>query len=162
LVHALAKADKPERVLRDATALGVGCISWVESERSVSKLGARVHLKQRRLAEVALQAARQCLRSDVPVITLARSFEAALSDACGPGTIVLQPARGALLSTALSEFDAQKINLWIGPEGGFSEREQGELRSRGAIFANLGSLVLRTELAATVALAIATDHLRRR
>ena len=42
------------------------------------------------------------------------------------------------------------INLLIGPEGGFSPREQDELLATGAVACSLGPSILRVETAAVV------------
>jgi RsmE family RNA methyltransferase len=70
-----------------------------------------------------------------------------------------------LLLTALNErrqteprlgLDAEHpLQLWIGPEGGFSPEELALLSAAGAQPCHLGDLVLRTETAATAVLAIA-------
>ncbi len=45
------------------------------------------------------------------------------------------------------------LELLVGPEGGFAERERGLLLDRGAIALSLGPRVLRTETAPVAALA---------
>lgn len=54
---------------------------------------------------------------------------------------------------------AGAVELWIGPEGDFSEREYGWLRDAGCRMVSLGPLVLRVETAA--ALLLGTVALRR-
>jgi len=46
----------------------------------------------------------------------------------------------------------------VGPEGGFSAGEQAQLVSAGFVPVRLGAHVLRTELAATAALAVVAAH----
>lgn len=78
----------------------------------------------------------------------------------GPGelALVLHPDEDsapveAVVTRAVERDPALRIAIWVGPEGGFSERELELLSHHGAARASLGELVLRTELAAIVATA---------
>lgn len=53
-----------------------------------------------------------------------------------------------------------EIRLFIGPEGGFTEAELAIAQSKGAQFVSLGRTKLRTETAAVVAAALASDVLQ--
>ena len=68
LVQALGKGDKTEQVVRSATALGVAELHLVESARSVARVNERSDAKRVRWEAIALDAARQCGRADVPKI----------------------------------------------------------------------------------------------
>lgn len=56
-----------------------------------------------------------------------------------------------LLNTA-SEYD--EIDIFIGPEGGFSDNEIGLARDKGAFIISLGNRILRTETAGMTILSI--------
>ena len=167
LLQALGKGDKPERVIRDATALGAARITFVQTERSVVKVGDRAFAKQERWRAIALDAARQSLRSDLPQIDPPAPLAMLLSAGQDGLSLVLDPDAGVALSDALRSPRPERaggvtaaVALWLGPEGGFSERELQQLEQCGGQRVRLGSLVLRTELAASAALAIASDCLR--
>ena len=67
LVQGLAKGDKCDAVVRDATELGATRIVVATTRRSVVKLdAARAIERQARWARIAQEAARQCGRSDAP------------------------------------------------------------------------------------------------
>jgi 16S rRNA (uracil1498-N3)-methyltransferase len=159
LVQALGKGDKPEATLRAAVALGVGAITFVESARSVARVGERAPQKRERLHKVAHEAARQSLRGDLPEVNGPRSFSDQLREvAVEPDPdvlrLVLHPAVDGLpLLLQLTARNAPRVELWVGPEGGFTEAESAALIALGALPVSLGPLVLRTELAATAALA---------
>ncbi|MEN9579110.1 MAG: hypothetical protein RJA70_2119 [Pseudomonadota bacterium] len=152
LVQALGKADKPERVIRDATALGVGRITFVQSERSVVKLTPRSASKLERWKSLALEAARQSLRTDLPLLDEPVPLESYLKSPPRGPEWVLQPEGTTRLSALAG--NEQPITLFIGPEGGFSPEEQRRFVQRGAQLVSLGPWVLRTELAATAALTL--------
>ncbi|MFO0567514.1 MAG: RsmE family RNA methyltransferase [Polyangiaceae bacterium] len=149
LLQALGKGDKAELVVRDATALGVARIVFVETERSVPRVGDRRDAKRERWLEVARQAARQSGRGDVPEIVGPLGLDAALALAAGLAGVVLDPKAGASFATGVSE--GSRV-LLIGPEGGLTERELALAESSGFRRVRFGRLVLRTETMAVAAL----------
>lgn len=154
LVQGLGKGDKPEQVLRDAVVLGAQSVSFVVCERSVAQSTERDTAKRERLTRIAVDAARQCGRSNLPEIRFGLGFDAALEQDAGASPLVLHPDETALpLEAALSAPPrVVAVKTWIGPEGGFSDNELQRLAQHNGRLASLGRLVLRTELAAVVAL----------
>lgn len=155
LVQGLGKGDKPDQVVRDGVVLGAQTIDFVVCERSVVQATSRDGAKHDRLTRVAVEAARQCGRSNLPRIRLGLRWEQALGTYESAFSVSLHPGEDiplveAVLATRPSHCDTA---LWIGPEGGFSEGEVQALVQNGAHLASLGDLVLRTELAAVVGLA---------
>jgi 16S rRNA (uracil1498-N3)-methyltransferase len=148
LIQALGKGDKPERVLRDATALGIARVVIVETERSVP----RGPKRRARWQKVLSDAARQSGRGDVPELSLPEDLDAALNEAAG-SRFVLAPSAETSLMTALRDWRGrQPLTLLIGPEGGLSEDEISRALTRGFLRVRFGSLVLRTETACTALL----------
>ncbi len=161
LVQALGKGDKAERVIRDAVALGVDEIQFVQCDHSVARVTERAPDKAERWRSVALEAARQCLRSDLPHIFPPCLVEDLLAEPLGNQVLVLEPSATTRFSQALAAVtEGASLSLWIGPEGGFSARELSLLKAHGGQLVQLGPLVLRTEVAATVALSLAADYFR--
>lgn len=169
LVWALGKGDKLERVLRDAVSFGAGRLLLVESARSVPKSDARTPVerrnKQQRWRAILLDAARQTERSTLPQLSGPMAVSSGLEEAEAEQNvtrIVLHPGDASQpLLTLCGELPAgvaltseRRLQLWVGPEGGFSASEIEALRSSGAQVASLGELVLRTEVAAGAVLAI--------
>jgi 16S rRNA (uracil1498-N3)-methyltransferase len=155
LVQGLGKGDKPEQVLRDAVVLGAQSVSFVICERSVAQSTERDTAKKERLMRIAVDAARQCGRSNLPEIRFGLGFDAALEQDEAAPPLVLHPDETALPVEAVLSAAPRvlAVKTWIGPEGGFSENELQRLIEHHGRFASLGQLVLRTELAAVVALA---------
>jgi 16S rRNA (uracil1498-N3)-methyltransferase len=146
VVQALAKGTKIDAIVRDATELGATHVVVVAAERSVKR---GVHIG--RLERVALDAARQSGRGDVPRIEAADLPEA-LGGALGR-RIVLDPSGAVALGAVLAGSGADEaLSLLIGPEGGFSAEERGLALARGFVAARLGRFVLRTETACAAAL----------
>jgi 16S rRNA (uracil1498-N3)-methyltransferase len=155
-IQGLAKADKCDAVVRDATELGATRIRVAATMRSVVKLDrARAVDRQSRWARVAQQAARQCGRSDVPRVDPPCSWQEALADVPeGTARFCLweeatEPLAARLLE-ALSQGTA--IAFACGPEGGLEVREVEWAAARGWRPTSLGRFRLRTETVAAAVL----------
>lgn len=164
LLQALGKADKPERVIRDATALGVASIVLVQTERSVVRLeGERAGARRERWRRVASEASRQCGRGDLPAIEGPLALEEALqapSDAAA-ARLVLAPGAPPLFERLELARESSALTLLVGPEGGLSAAELARAEEVGFVRASLGSTILRTELAGIAALGALVAWLER-
>ncbi len=152
LVYALAKGDKVDDVVRDATELGATRVIVARTERAVVKAaGERAKEKLDRWRRIAEQAARQCGRSDPPSIDGVLDWADALDAASScDARFCLDPRAevglGKLLEPGTSTAFA------IGPEGGLSSEEVELARSKGFVPTSLGPFVLRTETVAAAVL----------
>lgn len=159
LVQALAKGDRDELAIQAATELGAsGIVPW-SAERSVARWdGAKAARAHARWKGIVREAAKQAIRSRVPVVTeLARLADLTRM----PGLVlVLDPTAEAPLSQV--EVPAEgRISLVVGPEGGISPRELDTLTAAGAARVRLGGEVLRASTAGPAALAALNLRLRR-
>jgi 16S rRNA (uracil1498-N3)-methyltransferase len=155
LVQALGKGDKTEQVVRSATALGVAEVHLVESARSVARAGERSDAKRIRLESIALDAARQSGRGDVPKLVGPHALERELDAWRSLPAIKLCLVPGAARSLRSLTRDwsvGSPIALLIGPEGGFAPEELSAAEGAGFVAASFGELVLRTEIAGVAAL----------
>jgi 16S rRNA (uracil1498-N3)-methyltransferase len=154
LLQGLAKGDKPEQVLRAAVALGASTVTFVRTERSVA--GAELRLE--RLRAVMLDAARQCGRAELPRLVGLLELSEALNGSDGMGLLLDPNAEQSLVELLRAVAPAHPLALAIGPEGGFSDREQQRLLAAGFLPVRLAPFVLRTELAAVAALSVVAAH----
>jgi 16S rRNA (uracil1498-N3)-methyltransferase len=158
LAQALAKGEKMDLVAQKATELGASGLAPFTAARSVVKLDTRRAVERvKRWQRIADEAARQCGRADVPVVsplgTLAEILEKARFE--GAAALVLsEQEKARRLSEALLE-TAGPVVLVVGPEGGFTSEEMEACRTLGARAVTLGRRILRTETAGLVALAVA-------
>lgn len=159
LLQAIGKGDKPEQVVRDATVLGAQRVVFVETERSVARAsGVDRRIRERR---VAVEAARQAERGDLPELIGPRGLAESLADvATAEHKLVCGWASdGSPLLVALEGWlPEQELVVLIGPEGGLSPGELRAARSAGFRPVSLGAFVLRTETAATVALGLVQGY----
>lgn len=146
VVQAIGKGTKLDAVVRDATELGATRIVPAVADRSVKR---RTDLD--RLRRVALEAARQSGRGDVPVVEAPMRLATALGSTPGC-VVVLHPEAPEGLGAALRDAGGGAVAIVIGPEGGFSEEELSAVATSGARLARLGPFVMRTETACAAAL----------
>ncbi|MFZ5894373.1 MAG: RsmE family RNA methyltransferase [Myxococcota bacterium] len=153
LLQAASKGDRLEQVVRAGTALGAERIVVVMCERSVAPPS---ELRRERLRAIAIEAARQCERGDLPELVGPIAF----ADAITAGSEVnelklcLSPrSRTPLAERIRGWLPGAPAHLLVGPEGGFSDNELSLAERAGFLDAALGPFILRTELAATAALA---------
>jgi len=157
LVYGLAKGDKVDGVVRDATELGATRIVIARTTRAVAKLeGERAGTKVDRWRRIAEQAARQCGRADPPVVDGVLGWREALEVASHEGAArfclwenATEPL-APLLRAALDR--AAPISFAIGPEGGLTGSEVEEARVLGYAPVSLGRFILRTETVAAAVL----------
>ena len=147
LLQGIGKGDKTEEVVRTVTALGARAVYFVAAERSVARPGEE---RSERLRSVAIEAARQSGRADIPRIEGPMDLTRALS--AFAGTTATRLCLDPKAPTPLGERLSEPCVLLIGPEGGLSADELSLASDAGFERVALGPLTLRTELAAAVAL----------
>ncbi|HEX4335874.1 MAG TPA: RsmE family RNA methyltransferase [Polyangiaceae bacterium] len=154
LFQGIGKADKPEQVLRAATVLGVEHVVFVESRRAVVRAGERGDAKRRRWQAVAVEAARQSGRGDVPRVSGPLPLDEAVNLSSGSmHRVYLSPDAERGLADVLDGVRrAATLAVFIGPEGGLDGEEEAALAASGFVSAALGQFVLRTETATVAVL----------
>lgn len=164
LLWGIGKGDKPEHVISASTALGVERVTLVSAAHSVVSLADRAEARLGRYRTVAVEAARQCGRGDVPTVRGPVPLSTAVAEAAleaGALRLSLEPSAPMTLGEALASRGDAPLVLLVGPEGGFSAPELEACRSHGFGAVSLGSYVLRTELAVVAALGAVAAQRRR-
>jgi 16S rRNA (uracil1498-N3)-methyltransferase len=152
LLQGLLKGDRMDLVIQKATELGVSEIVPVITERSQ----VRETRKRARWQKIAQEASRQSGRSHIPAVRDPVDIESVFSERpVSGGGIMFWEEGGEKLSSVVGQLQGQgMIELFTGPEGGFSEEEVRAARGKGFAVATLGRRILRAETAAIVALGI--------
>ena len=159
LYQGLPKADKMELIIQKAVELGVYEIIPVETKRSVVKLDEKkAKQKKERWQAISEAAAKQSKRRMIPVVREPLSFQDAIRE-CASMEVKLIPyelAQGMertkqILGNLPENAD---IAVFIGPEGGFDEKEIALATQNGVEAITLGKRILRTETAGFTIMAI--------
>lgn len=152
LLQALPERERMETIIQKTAELGVSAILPFKSEKSISieELDGR-QKRSHNWGAVALKAARQSRRLDIPDVVGYSSFQEALDQvkSCGLKIILWEGAQKAL-KELLSELETplESAALMSGPEGGFTEKEIAAAVEAGFVAVNLGQRILRTETSA--------------
>ena len=159
LFQGLPKADKMELIIQKAVELGAYEVIPVETKRCVVKLdGKKAAKKVVRWQQIAESAAKQSKRMLIPNVHQIMTFKEALSYAQSMDIrlIPYELAKGMQetkeILTAIEP--GQSIGIFIGPEGGFEEKEVEAAIEEGAKPITLGRRILRTETAGLAILSV--------
>ena len=161
LFQGLPKSDKMEFIIQKAVELGAAGIVPVSTRNTVVKLDPKKEeAKVKRWQAIAESAAKQSKRSLVPrvsgIMTLKEAFDYVESQGFSVRLIPYEHEAG--MDGTKTELDAagpgQDIAVFIGPEGGFDEREIELALSKGVRPIRLGRRILRTETAGLALLSV--------
>jgi 16S rRNA (uracil1498-N3)-methyltransferase len=152
LAQALLKQQVFDVVVEKCTEIGVVCFQPVVSERTIV-YGSQDRLDRWR--KKALAAMKQCGRSMWPEVHAPISFAEAMKKFRGDVAIISYASTNAKRPFSTEVVDKKRnIVLFIGPEGGFSDKEFDVAMANGMAAIDLGIRRLRSETAAIVASSI--------
>ena len=152
LFQGLPKGDKMELIIQKAVELGVYAIIPVSTKRCVVKLDAKKEKsKIARWQQIAEAAAKQSKRGIVPQVRNVMSIQEAVRYASSMEVRLFpyEHAEGMKRTRELIESvrPGQNIAVFVGPEGGFEEKEVEMAEREGFEAITLGKRILRTETA---------------
>ncbi|OFR67787.1 16S rRNA (uracil(1498)-N(3))-methyltransferase [Neisseria sp. HMSC069H12] len=153
LVQAVSAAERMDFTLQKSVELGVAEIRPVISERCVVRLsGERAEKRVARWQEIVVSACEQSGRNIVPKVLPLTTYAQALQQLPQETTKLLMSLNRA---QKLSDVRPQsgKVVFMVGPEGGWTEKEEQQAFDAGFQSVTLGKRVLRTETASLAAIA---------
>ena len=153
LVQAVSSAERMDFTLQKSVELGVAEIRPVISERCVVRLsGERAEKRVARWQEIVVSACEQSGRNIVPKVLPLTTYAQALQQLPQETTKLLMSLNRA---QNLSDVQPQsgKVVFMVGPEGGWTEKEEQQAFDAGFQSVTLGKRVLRTETASLAAIA---------
>lgn len=158
IIQGLGRADHMDWMIQKTTELGASRVSLFSAARSQGSMKpAQLEKKLNHWRGVAISACEQCGRAILPQIEYQPDLSSALQ--------AVDNALGLLLdfnSRPLAEAvfpGTTEVAIVLGPEGGLTDTEIELVASRGIKPVSLGPRVLRTETAATAALALLQSKL---
>ena len=153
LVQAVSAAERMDFTLQKSVELGVAEIRPVISERCVVRLsGERAEKRVARWQEIVVSACEQSGRNIMPKVLPLTTYAQALQQLPQETAKLLMSLNRA---QKLSDVRPQsgKVVFMVGPEGGWTEKEEQQAFDAGFQSVTLGKRVLRTETASLAAIA---------
>ena len=149
LFLSLLRRENTEWALQKGTEVGVKEFVLLQSERTV-----KLAMNEERMAKIVREAAEQSGRAVVPIVRGPESLEEALRAARTFDTILFFDSSGIgweKVKKSAGWRKGERVAIFIGPEGGWSEKEVRLAEKMGAVIVHLGKLTLRAETAAVIA-----------
>ena len=154
LLLAIIKFDHYEWGLEKLTELGAARITPVIARRTEKHLAQAAGKRVERWRRIALEAAKQSRRSDLPQVDDPLPLKQAITQVSAPTKLLLaETEQENSLAAALGDITGE-IALAIGPEGGWTPEEMTLFSESGWSHITLGPRILRAETAAIAALSI--------
>jgi 16S rRNA (uracil1498-N3)-methyltransferase len=154
LAQALPEASKMDEIIQKAVELGATAVQPLAAQRCVVRLSSeRAQKKNAHWQGIIVSAAEQCGRNRLPNLAEPADFDDWITQHDLHRRILLSPRGQQSLSEWARHQPPQAVTLLIGPEGGFTEKEEALAQAHGALTLSIGSRVLRTESAGMAALA---------
>jgi len=152
----LLKGKKFSFVIQKLVEIGVKRIFPLVTERTIPVIVDERKRKHDRWNRIALEAAKQSMRDDVPIVENITNYRDIVSNVTSGLRIIAHPSDNCMafnnfLLDADKEYD---VSLLIGPEGGFSRSEVDYAKGYGWENLNFGFTTLKAETAAIVLPAI--------
>lgn len=150
LVVALVKRARLETIVEKATELGARRIRLILTHRTNAD-----HTNVARLQAIAVEAAEQTGRLDVPEVVAPEKLDRLLDGWDAGRRLLFCDEAGEALPVLRTLEAGGPWAVLIGPEGGFSPEERGRLRGLSFVMAaSLGPRILRADTAAIAALTL--------
>ena len=158
LYQGMPKSDKMDYIVQKCVELGVSRVVPVITKRAVSRPsdGDKKVLRWQKIAE---EAAKQSGRGIVPEIGQIMSFEEAVATMNNEDdTLNIMPYEcekdNGLRNLLKMSGEKKKVNVLIGPEGGFDDMEAAIAKKKGVSTVSLGPRIMRTETAPLAVVAV--------
>jgi 16S rRNA (uracil1498-N3)-methyltransferase len=150
VASAVPKGERFRNMIDMLSQLGVAVIVPLSCERSAAKPKPSSGARWRR---IAIEACKQSRNPYVPDISEPVSVDDSLTGVEESDSVLYAEPGGDKMGTGLSA--RGRLRLYIGPEGGFTERELILLMEHGARPVALGGNILRVETAAVAGAVLA-------
>lgn len=160
LAQSLVKEQKMDYILQKATELGVNEIIPVDTERSIVKMDRKESKKLERWNKITKEASEQSKRNYIPQVQpvmtikeLSKLEEFDIKLLC-----TVRENTKNIKNVLSNAKEGAKMIIVVGPEGGFTTKEEEQLIERGFQAVSLGKSVLRTETASLFFLSAVRYH----
>lgn len=153
LFQGVSRGDRMDFAIRKAVECGVTHLIPIITDHCSVSLKRDWQKRHQHWKNIIISACEQSGRAVLPTISLPIDFNQALLERKDTFSIIADPTSNQTLSQ-LPEKDLKKIAIFIGPEGGFNEKEVRQAALAGVKPVGLGPRILRTETAPIVVISV--------
>ena len=151
LLSPLPKSNRCDFLIEKLAEIGVHRFVPIDCEFSTIK---NKQINTEKLRRSVIEASKQCLRNHLMKIGDPLTFEQSITQVDKNELNVI--ASIAPIASEPAFFgQSEKVNIWVGPEGGFSNSEIAFATEQGIKALSLGKTILRMETAAIVVATLA-------
>ena len=162
IAQSLVKEQKMDYILQKSTELGVYEIIPMYTERSIIKVKDKYDKKIERWKKVVKEASEQSKRFTLPYLNRIIDLKELIKEKYDFKFICSVNEKTKTIKNVLSNVNINDTILFvIGPEGGFSEKEEKLLVDNGFQSITLGKNILRTETSSAFILSVINYHFMR-
>lgn len=162
IAQSLVKEQKMDYILQKSTELGVYEIIPMYTERSIIKVKDKYDKKIERWKKVVKEASEQSKRFTLPYLNRIIDLKELIKEKYDFKFICSVNEKTKTIKNVLSNVNINDTILFvIGPEGGFSEKEEKLLVDNGFQSITLGENILRTETSSAFILSVINYHFMR-
>lgn len=146
LILPFLKEQKMDLILQKGTELGIDEFIFIETERTIVKIeDKKEQSKLERWSRICKEASEQSMRLDIPNVKIERNKDN-LENLVGLKLLCSTQEKDKTVKNLLKNTrNYDKINIMIGPEGGFSVKEEIYFEKKGFTKVSLGSQIMRVE-----------------
>ncbi len=156
LILALPRPIMLQRILKQATVLGVGRFHLIRSRRVEKSFFHSPVLAPDKLRSLLLEGMEQAMDTRLPEVTIHHQFKPFVEDVlpgiAGQG-LIAHPEAGGSLAALPSSAVSGPVLLAVGPEGGWSDHELHCFAERGFLPFSMGRRILHVDTAVVSLLA---------
>lgn len=142
----ILKRENFELAVQKAVEVGVKKITPLITERTV-----KLNIKKDRIEKIIKEAAEQSERGTIPELKEIADFSDLMKEKRNGISFFCDRSGTDVFDLLKKVKKESEINVFIGPEGGWSENELKHAKENGFSIVNLGKFTLRGETAAIVA-----------
>jgi len=150
LYQSITKHDKLDLIVQKAVELGVTSVTLFRSANSHIN-----NVNTERLNKIVREAAKQCGLSKLPVLD--PIIDITQINTSVPTICAFEWEDKVQINKVLP-IKTKELNIIVGPEGGFTDKEIAELKSKGVKTVSLGRRILRAETASIVMIALTMSY----
>ena len=151
LFQAITKRPKFEFIVQKATEIGVSKIVPFVSEYAVSKV---TENKIDRLNSIAQNACKQCERTIMPQIEVAKSVDDVIASFKDFDVVFFANERTDVGEKIKNLEKLNNIAIIVGSDGGFTQKEKEKFVDAGAVSVSLGKRIYRCETASVAMMSL--------